>query len=82
MKLILSRHARQRVAERSITLDDIWDVLTATDRMSVPGGSAKVCYIGTTTAGRRLKVCLNEYIEDASPVDGRLTVVTVHWYDR
>lgn len=65
--------------QRGITLDNIRDVLTAYDITRLPGGNAKVCYIGHTVDGRKLKVCVDKYIEDLPPDDGQLIIVTTHW---
>jgi hypothetical protein len=68
----LTRHARDRMAQRGITEEDIDSALRRTSR-SEPGAPGTIWVYGYTTTGRELKVCVDVHDRDR--------VVTVAWPD-
>ena len=57
IRIILTSHARDRMAERNVTEDDIRSVLE-NPSMSLPGRPSGTCYIGNGVNGASLQVCI------------------------
>ncbi|QAV29799.1 DUF4258 domain-containing protein [Micrococcus luteus] len=81
MRLILTKHVRDRLRERGITADEVHEVLTPHRVLqSRPGdGPGKAVYLVELPSGRRIEVVTAPPIADAPP-SGRVRVVTAWVY--
>lgn len=76
MKIILTEHAKQRMAQRGITVDDLFAVLL-NPRISLPGRPSGTCYVGEGANGASLQVCIVGQIQPGQPV----TIKSAYWKD-
>ena len=72
MEFVITRHAREQMAERDVTADQI-DAVLSNPRWT-PFATSNTRYDGVVADGRRLVVILAERYEVPR-------VVTVWWYD-
>lgn len=81
MRLILTKHVRDRLEERGISPDEVREVLTPHRVLQTrPGdGPGKAVHLVEVSAGRRIEVVTAPPVADAPP-GGAVRVVTAWVY--